>query len=284
MGRGVLALVKCRECAKEVSDKARVCPNCGIDNPGTDLSQLKPRSSVPNTSSARQSVPSIGPVPMPNQRMKPKRRMNKFWLVLVIGAGAYFYWQYGNGPNKTDAGSGSTESTSPAVSNSPTTAQPALSSTAAPTQGSSPTDANDEEFLAQAGAWSATSETTNSGGTILCQAATFTPNGSLFEFSINPSNNTQSIIVSNLQWDLKKGDEIPIKLTVNGTDFSFIARITDSQDVEAKIKRTDFSSILSGLPINPSFTLKVSGYPPEQVSLDGASTAIPAMQACAAGS
>lgn len=30
-----MALVPCKECGKEISDQAKVCPNCGISDPGT---------------------------------------------------------------------------------------------------------------------------------------------------------------------------------------------------------------------------------------------------------
>jgi len=32
-----VGLVKCRECKKEISSKARVCPRCGVKDPGKSL-------------------------------------------------------------------------------------------------------------------------------------------------------------------------------------------------------------------------------------------------------
>ena len=31
-----MALVPCKECGKEVSDKAKSCPNCGLEDPGKE--------------------------------------------------------------------------------------------------------------------------------------------------------------------------------------------------------------------------------------------------------
>lgn len=35
-----MALKNCKECKKEVSDKAKVCPHCGVANPGTSTKDI----------------------------------------------------------------------------------------------------------------------------------------------------------------------------------------------------------------------------------------------------
>lgn len=35
-----MAMTKCKECGKEVSDKAKVCPHCGVKNPGVKASDM----------------------------------------------------------------------------------------------------------------------------------------------------------------------------------------------------------------------------------------------------
>lgn len=35
-----MALKKCKECKKEVSDKAKTCPHCGVSNPGASAKEL----------------------------------------------------------------------------------------------------------------------------------------------------------------------------------------------------------------------------------------------------
>lgn len=36
-----MALKPCRECKKEISDSAKKCPNCGVDNPALSETQMK---------------------------------------------------------------------------------------------------------------------------------------------------------------------------------------------------------------------------------------------------
>ena len=36
-----MALVPCRECGKEVSDEAKACPNCGLEDPGKEEFSFK---------------------------------------------------------------------------------------------------------------------------------------------------------------------------------------------------------------------------------------------------
>ncbi len=36
-----MALIECRECKQQVSDQAKTCPHCGIDNPGKRPDQGK---------------------------------------------------------------------------------------------------------------------------------------------------------------------------------------------------------------------------------------------------
>ena len=35
-----MAMAKCKECGKEVSTKAKVCPHCGVKNPGVKTSEV----------------------------------------------------------------------------------------------------------------------------------------------------------------------------------------------------------------------------------------------------
>lgn len=35
-----MAMTKCKECGKEVSNKAKVCPHCGIKNPGLKMKEV----------------------------------------------------------------------------------------------------------------------------------------------------------------------------------------------------------------------------------------------------
>lgn len=261
MGAG---LANCRQCGQELVVNVRFCPNCGIENP------LDSRTTPP------QSINSKG-------KSKTKLVQRMFWTVVVVAGIVYFSGHHTQNQNQTASSSNNAESASSADPGSASSVTSSSTPATAPSQPAAPTSStDDEEVLAQAGGWMAATYTKNGGDTVLCQAGSFTPNGGLFEFSINASKNTQSIIISNPQWQLKKDSEIPIGLNINGTAFSFVAHTTDSQDAEAVIRQKEFASILSALPIVPSFTLQISGYSPEQVSLDGASVAIPAMQVCAA--
>lgn len=36
-----MAIVNCKECNKEVSDKAQLCPHCGVDRPSGKFSDIE---------------------------------------------------------------------------------------------------------------------------------------------------------------------------------------------------------------------------------------------------
>jgi len=70
-----MALIKCDECGKEVSDKAKNCPNCGnpINSGGTSTVQLDPA---------------------PNKRRKYRIRLVIFWPILLISAIPAIGWAF----------------------------------------------------------------------------------------------------------------------------------------------------------------------------------------------
>lgn len=67
-----MALITCSECGKEVSDKASVCPNCGVP-----LSAIKEAPPISETVSP--------PVPSSQESVKPKKKRRWVkWAVIIL--------------------------------------------------------------------------------------------------------------------------------------------------------------------------------------------------------
>nr|MDA8228386.1 hypothetical protein [Desulfitobacterium hafniense] len=72
-----MALIKCTECSKEVSDKAAACPNCGcpVSNQLNKFQNLHGDSTVDN---------DITPSPQTGHKSKPVGKSSRNMLVPVI--------------------------------------------------------------------------------------------------------------------------------------------------------------------------------------------------------
>ena len=91
-----MALISCVECGKEISDRAKACPHCGV--PLTDDAAIEPTSEV------EEEEVEAEPIYCPNCRSKgkmayateryekevPKGSRILAWVLIVFGAPAVF--------------------------------------------------------------------------------------------------------------------------------------------------------------------------------------------------
>lgn len=113
-GKGKMALIKCPECGKEISDKAAACPNCGavvkkkfcqhcgesIDSDcvvcpkcGKQVGEIEAsdRNIIINNSSSASAAASANATVHPIVYGKPKNKWVSFFLCLFTICGHKFY-------------------------------------------------------------------------------------------------------------------------------------------------------------------------------------------------
>lgn len=85
-----MALIKCNECGKEISDKAKMCPHCGCENDTIFCPECDKK-----LSSKANSCPNCG-CPIKNNRSTSNEEINTFCLGgMITGIISFFIDFYG---------------------------------------------------------------------------------------------------------------------------------------------------------------------------------------------
>jgi hypothetical protein len=90
-----MAIVRCRECGKEVSTEAAICPHCGVREPGAAVAAGAARHAHGHERATREPLHDRHDIPVVQRRRGGRAGWMVALLLLLVLAALFGLW-YGN--------------------------------------------------------------------------------------------------------------------------------------------------------------------------------------------